>query len=212
MAEYKAWFRCIDDECGETYSLDEIVYRCKKCKNLLEVYHDLEPLKQNTAREWKELFDDRYRRQMWPHGSSVWGKKEWVIPSIKDANIVSMYEGATNLFWAERFGKQVGIDDIWIKMCGNVASGGQSSSRRRIWSSVCSASRRKAQSFENISADTLKRCMAPLSVTRSPPPPSRRSCRLLRVPGHSPPGIPWSPPGFITAKAIKQQSINLLNR
>jgi len=123
MAEYKAWFRCIDDECGETYSLDEIVYRCKKCKNLLEVYHDLEPLKQNTAREWKELFDDRYRRQMWPHGSSVWGKKEWVIPSIKDANIVSMYEGATNLFWAERFGKQVGIDDIWIKMCGNSHTG-----------------------------------------------------------------------------------------
>jgi len=34
-----------------------------------------------------------------------------------------MYEGATNLFWAERFGKQVGTEDIWIKMCGNSHTG-----------------------------------------------------------------------------------------
>ncbi|MGQ0794175.1 MAG: threonine synthase [Deltaproteobacteria bacterium] len=123
MSEYKAWFQCIDDECGERYALNEIVYRCKRCANLLEVAHDLAPLRQRSAQEWKKIFDSRYRRQIWPHGSSVWGKKEWVCPYVEDANIVSMYEGATNLFWAERFGRQIGVEDLWIKMCGNSHTG-----------------------------------------------------------------------------------------
>ena len=68
-------------------------------------------------------FDSRYRKQNWPYGSGVWGKKEWVVPFIKDENIVSMYEGGTNLFWAERYGAQVGVEDLWIKMCGNSHTG-----------------------------------------------------------------------------------------
>jgi threonine synthase len=80
-------------------------------------------LKEKSAEEWKGLFDNRYRRQSWPYGSSVWGKKEWVCPYVEDDNIVSMYEGATNLFWAERFGKQIGMEDIWLKMCGNSHTG-----------------------------------------------------------------------------------------
>jgi threonine synthase len=80
-------------------------------------------LKEKSAEEWRDLFDNRYRRQSWPYGSSVWGKKEWVCPYVEDDNIVSMYEGATNLFWAERFGKQIGMEDIWLKMCGNSHTG-----------------------------------------------------------------------------------------
>jgi threonine synthase len=123
MSKYKSWFQCINEECRETYQLNEIIYRCRKCGNLLEVMHDLETLREKTAEEWKDLFDNRYRRQIWPYGSSVWGKKEWVCPYVEDENVVSMYEGATNLFWAERFGKQVGIEDLWIKMCGNSHTG-----------------------------------------------------------------------------------------
>ena len=120
---YRAWFQCIDEECGETYELDECVYRCKRCNNLLEVVHDYKKLKEKSAEQWKEIFDNRYGRQDWPYGSSVWGKKEWVCPFVEDENVVSMYEGITNLFWAERFGKQVGLRNIWIKMCGNSHTG-----------------------------------------------------------------------------------------
>lgn len=123
MSGYRAWFSCIDDECGETYNLDEIIYRCKKCGELLEVTHDLEKLKEKSPQEWKDLFDNRYRKESWPYGSSVWGKKEWVCPYVDDNNVVSMYEGATNLFWAERFGKQIGMEDLWLKMCGNSHTG-----------------------------------------------------------------------------------------
>lgn len=123
MTEYKAWFQCINEECDETFPLDEIVYRCRKCNSLLEVAHDIDKLKEKSPDDWKKLFDNRYRRQRWPYGSAVWGKKEWVCPYVEDENIVSMYEGSTNLFWAERFGKQVGMEDIWIKMCGTSHTG-----------------------------------------------------------------------------------------
>lgn len=123
MNNYRAWFSCIDENCGETYPLNEIIYRCSRCGNLLEVTHDIDKLKEKSALEWKDLFDNRYRRQSWPYGSSVWGKKEWVCPYVDDDNVVSMYEGATNLFWAERFGKQIKMEDIWLKMCGNSHTG-----------------------------------------------------------------------------------------
>jgi threonine synthase len=34
-----------------------------------------------------------------------------------------MFEGNTNLFWAERLGKQLGVPEIWIKLCGNSHTG-----------------------------------------------------------------------------------------
>jgi hypothetical protein len=34
-----------------------------------------------------------------------------------------MDEGGTNLFWAERYGKTIGINDLWVKLCGNSHSG-----------------------------------------------------------------------------------------
>ncbi len=119
---YKAWFRCIAG-CDEKYGLNEIIYRCKKCGDLLEVAHDIEKLKHRSADSWKKLFDDRYRRTQWPYGSSVWGKKEWVCPSVENKNVVSLYEGGSNLFWAERFGREIGVEDLWIKQCGNAHTG-----------------------------------------------------------------------------------------
>ncbi|MGA9450259.1 MAG: threonine synthase [Verrucomicrobiia bacterium] len=120
---YRAWFQCINPECGATYPLNSIIYHCTRCGSLLEVQHDLKQLKRRDAQAWMKLFEDRYKSNEWPYGSGVWGKKEWILPEIKDDNIVSLYEGSTNLFWAERFGKIVGVDDLWIKLCGNTHSG-----------------------------------------------------------------------------------------
>ncbi len=120
---YRAWFQCINPQCGATFPLNSVVYQCTRCNSLLEVQHDLAQLKQRSGAEWRKLFEDRYKSNEWPYGSGVWAKKEWVLPEIKDDNIVSLYEGGTNLFWAERFGKIVGVGDLWIKLCGNTHSG-----------------------------------------------------------------------------------------
>ncbi len=59
----------------------------------------------------------------WPYGSGVWGKKELVAPHVRDENVVSMFEGGTNLLWAERYGRDLGLEDVWVKQCGNSHTG-----------------------------------------------------------------------------------------
>ena len=122
MSDYRAVFRCIAG-CGEEYPLDEVVYECRKCGNLLEVSHDLDILSRQSGSDWRRLFDSRTGTTEWPYGSGIWSKKEWVVPSINNDHIVSMFEGNTNLFWARRFGAMMGMDDLWIKMCGNSHTG-----------------------------------------------------------------------------------------
>jgi len=119
---YRSVFRCIAGCHGE-HSLAEPIYSCPVCGDLLEVSHDIDALRDRSAAAWMRLFDERYKRTTWPYGSSVWGKKEWVCPDVRDENIVSMDEGGTNLFWADRFGKTLGLDDLWVKQCGNSHTG-----------------------------------------------------------------------------------------
>jgi threonine synthase len=120
--EYNAWFQCING-CPGQFSLLEIIYRCPSCGDLLEVHHDTEALKTRAASAWIKLFDDRLRLNVYPYGSGVWAKKEWVVPFIDNENIVSTFEGNTNLFWANRYGKQLHVEDLWVKQCGNSHTG-----------------------------------------------------------------------------------------
>ncbi len=119
---YRAVFRCISGCPGE-FTLDQPIYRCPACGNLLEVAHDLAALRQLRPKAWMRRFDERYKSTVWPYGSSVWGKREWVCPDVRDDNVVSMDEGGTNMMWAERFGRGLGLDDLWVKMCGNSHTG-----------------------------------------------------------------------------------------
>lgn len=125
---YQAVFQCFgsqerQERCPGTFPLTQAIYRCPKCGGLLDVVHDLEALRERSAASWMRLFDDRYKRTAWPYGSGVWGKREWVAPNMPDEDIVSMDEGGTNLFWAERYGKSIGLDDLWVKLCGNSHTG-----------------------------------------------------------------------------------------
>ncbi len=117
-----SWLECIRG-CGSRYSIFDVVYRCEKCGGLLDVEHDLDALRQRSAKEWKDLFDRRTRTNEWPYGSGVWGKKEWVCPQVDNENVVSMYEGHTNCFWAERLGREIGLPDLWVKLSGNSHTG-----------------------------------------------------------------------------------------
>jgi threonine synthase len=119
---YRAWFQCL--HCDDVrYPLDQVVYECQTCGGLLEVRHDMDRLRRRPAHEWRRTFDQRYMRTEFPYGSSVWGKKEMVCPVVDDRNVVSMCEGGSNLFRAERLGKEIGVEDLWVKQCGNSHTG-----------------------------------------------------------------------------------------
>src|SRR5262245_33042614 len=119
---YRAAFRCLAG-CDGSYLLTRPIYCCPSCGGLLDVVYDVEALRDRSASAWMKLFDDRYKRTAWPYGSGVWGKREWVAPEIADDAIVSMDEGGTNLFWAERYGRSLGLEDVWVKLCGNSHTG-----------------------------------------------------------------------------------------
>jgi threonine synthase len=119
---YRNWLQCIRG-CEERHSIFDVIYRCEKCGGLLDVEHDTAALKDRSPSAWMQLFERRTRTTEWPYGSGVWGKKEWVSPEIDNENIVSMYEGHTNCFWAERLGREIGLNDLWVKLCGNSHTG-----------------------------------------------------------------------------------------
>ncbi|MFW6050907.1 MAG: threonine synthase [Myxococcota bacterium] len=119
---YSARFTCVAG-CEGSYPLDEVIYFCPKCGELLEVAHDLDALRDRSGEQWRHLFEQRWMTTQWPYGSGVWGKKEWVAPHVDDELVVSMAEGGSNLFWAERYGQRLGLDELWIKLCGNSHTG-----------------------------------------------------------------------------------------
>ncbi len=121
---FSAEFRCIAG-CHGGYPLDQVIYRCPVCGDLLEVVHDVAKLKERGAKAWMELFDARWRSPSAdePWGSGVWGKHEWVAPQLEQANIVSMLEGGTHLTPVPRFAKDLGLQSVRVKQCGTSHSG-----------------------------------------------------------------------------------------
>ncbi len=122
MARYHAVFRCFAGCPGE-FPLTQPIYRCPTCDGLLQVAHDMDALRDRSAAAWMKVFDERWMRTQWPYGSGVWGKREWVAPEMPDDCIVSTSEGGSNVFWAERLGREIGLRDLWIKLCGNSHTG-----------------------------------------------------------------------------------------
>jgi threonine synthase len=120
--DYRCAFRCVAG-CEGSYDVEQVIYHCPKCGELLEVRHDLDALKERNAAAWTRLFDERKSTNRWPYASGIWGKKEWVMPQLDDDCVVSLHEGGTNLFWAERYGRTLGLPDLWIKLCGNSHTG-----------------------------------------------------------------------------------------
>jgi threonine synthase len=121
-ASFSAWFRCADG-CDFRADLTEVVYECPRCGGLLEVEHDRAALARRPAAEWKALFDQRFRLGPWPYGSGVWGKKEWIAPQLALENVVSMFEGGSPLLRVDRYARELGLSDVWVKECGVTHTG-----------------------------------------------------------------------------------------
>ncbi|RUA16317.1 MAG: threonine synthase [Clostridia bacterium] len=119
---YRSRFRCVRGCPGE-YSLSEVIYTCPHCGGLLEVAHDVAELSHRSAAAWMHLFEERAGTTQWPYGSGVWRYKEWVASELEDENIVSTFEGNTNLFHARRLGLEIGVPELWVKQSGNSHTG-----------------------------------------------------------------------------------------
>ena len=120
---YSAHFRCFRGCPGE-YSVYDVMYTCPNCGGLLEVHHDVDALRDRSAAEWKALLrKPRRQQQVALRQRRLGHARMGDARASADENVVSMYEGNTNLFWADRLGKQIGVPDLWVKLCGNSHTG-----------------------------------------------------------------------------------------
>ena len=100
---------CIN--CGSKYGINEIVYFCKKCGDLLEIKYDTGELK-------KALREDKWREAP----LSVWRYRDF-MPINDYSKIVSLNEGGTGLHQCQRLGKQLRIRQLYVKNEGENPTG-----------------------------------------------------------------------------------------
>ena len=89
--------------CNATYSADEANRLCAECGKVLYPRYDLEAA---SAALDREMLKDR--------PANMWRYFE-VMPVRDPANVVTLGEGFTPIFKAERFGPQMGCSDLHIK-------------------------------------------------------------------------------------------------
>ncbi|MDR2202748.1 MAG: threonine synthase [Nitrososphaerota archaeon] len=100
---------CIN--CHAKYGIEEVVYFCKKCKDILEVKIDMD-------KAVSVVKTGVYKNVP----LSVWRYREFM--SIHEAtNVVTLSEGGTGLHRSRRLGEVLGLTDLWIKNEGENPTG-----------------------------------------------------------------------------------------
>jgi threonine synthase len=101
--------KCIN--CGSEYGIDEILYFCRKCGDLLEIKYEPEALAQAVSKsDWRKA------------PLSVWRYRDF-MPINDQAKIVSLNEGGTGLHLCQRLAKQLGIRQLYVKNEGENPTG-----------------------------------------------------------------------------------------
>ena len=100
---------CIN--CGTKYDIDEIVYFCKKCGDILEIKLDFKELAETLkSGEWKKA------------PLSVWRYRDF-MPIHESAKIVTLNEGGTGLHRSQRLGEELGLKNLYVKNEGENPTG-----------------------------------------------------------------------------------------
>jgi threonine synthase len=89
--------------CHLEHEARRLLNLCRECGKPLLVRYDLETAARTLTKE-----------SLVPRRADLWRYRE-VLPVENDENIVSLGEGWTPLLRAERLGKQLGIDELYIK-------------------------------------------------------------------------------------------------
>ncbi|MCL2172566.1 MAG: threonine synthase [Candidatus Bathyarchaeota archaeon] len=101
---------CIN--CHTEYDINEIVYFCKKCGDILEIKIDLE-------KAVKTVKAGYYKQQV---ALSVWRYRGF-MPIQETTSTVTLGEGGTGLHHSKRLGEVLGLTNLWIKNEGENPTG-----------------------------------------------------------------------------------------
>ena len=100
---------CIN--CRTSYPINEVVYFCKKCGDILEVKLDYDTTKDMLKKSgWRKI------------PLSVWRYHD-LMPIRDQSIIISLNEGGTGLHRCERLGKALGLKELYVKNEGENPTG-----------------------------------------------------------------------------------------
>jgi threonine synthase len=100
---------CIN--CGTKYDLNEIVYFCRKCGDLLEIKYDFDEIKKRTEKSnWRSI------------PLSVWRYKDF-MPIHEATRTVTLNEGGTGLHRSASLGSELGLKNLFVKNEGENPTG-----------------------------------------------------------------------------------------
>jgi threonine synthase len=100
---------CIN--CRTKYPLDEIIYFCKKCGDILEIKLDYDTTK------------DMLQKSNWRKTPlSVWRYRD-LMPIRDQSKIVTLNEGGTGFHQCKRLGKALGLKELYVKNEGENPTG-----------------------------------------------------------------------------------------
>jgi len=100
---------CIN--CKTAYGIDEIVYFCKKCGDILEIKFGLEELAEAFQKsDWRSK------------PLSVWRYRDF-LPIHEASQIVTLGEGGTGLHRSEHLGAELGLKNLYVKNEGENPTG-----------------------------------------------------------------------------------------
>jgi threonine synthase len=100
---------CIN--CGTKYTLNEIIYFCKKCGDILEVKYDFKELSKKLEKSnWRNV------------PLSVWRYRDF-MPIEDISKIISLNEGGTGLHYCHKLGRKVGLVQLYVKNEGENPTG-----------------------------------------------------------------------------------------
>ena len=100
---------CIN--CGAKYEMNDVVYFCRKCGDLLEIQYDYDALSAKLSKSnWRSV------------PLSVWRYRDF-MPVSETTKIISLGEGGTGLHLSSRLGQQIGLKHLYVKNEGENPTG-----------------------------------------------------------------------------------------
>ncbi len=114
-------FRCIDDSCGQEFSIRKKLYQCPSCRDLLDIVYDFS---RTDVDSLKESFSRRRLSNRPLDVSGVWRYRELLPFEAGDLDrVVTMGEGNNPILDAPRCAEYVGLDRLRVKNLGWNPSG-----------------------------------------------------------------------------------------
>ena len=110
--------RCINDDCRSVFELDERIYVCPRCGELLEIERTGEVDAARLREVWRQRRASNDERDR----SGVWRFREF-LPFDDDVAVVSLGEGNTQVYDAPRCAAYSGLAGLQLKHQGNNPTG-----------------------------------------------------------------------------------------